>query len=142
MTIYPLKDEAATLAFGANLAHILKVGDCVALRGDLGAGKTTLVRGLIQSQLGDIQVPSPTYTLVQSYDFPDYELWHCDLYRLEQPEDAYELGLMDAFEEAAVILEWPDRLGHLLPKTALEISLTFDGDARIATLSGWEDRDV
>lgn len=142
VTIYPLKDEAATLAFGARLSRALKTGDCVALRGDLGAGKTTLVRGLIQSQLGDIQVPSPTYTLVQTYDLPDYELWHCDLYRLERPEDAYELGLMEAFEEAAVILEWPDRLGHLLPKTALEISLTFDGDGRIATLTGWDGRHV
>lgn len=139
MTNYPLKDEAATMAFGAQLARLLRPGDCVALKGDLGAGKTTLVRGLIQSLLGDVDVPSPTYTLVQTYDLPDYDLWHCDLYRLENPNDAYELGLIDIMDEAVCLIEWPDRLGDLMPPDAKEIMLEFDGDCRIAKLSGFGD---
>lgn len=142
MTSYPLSDAAATLALGAKIGRVLRAGDSVALRGDLGAGKTTFVRGLVQSMLGEVDVPSPTYTLVQSYDLPDYELWHCDLYRLETPEEAYELGLMDAMLDAVCILEWPDKLGDLLPSDALEISLEFDGDGRVATLTGWEGRNV
>jgi len=142
VTSYPLSDAAATLALGAKIGRVLRAGDSVALRGDLGAGKTTFVRGLVQSMLGEVDVPSPTYTLVQSYDLPDYELWHCDLYRLETPEEAYELGLMDAMLDAVCILEWPDKLGDLLPSDALEISLEFDGDGRVATLTGWEGRNV
>jgi len=130
----------ATMALGARLAAILRTGDAVALTGGLGAGKTTLVRGLIQSVLGSIDVPSPTYTLVQSYNMPGYELWHCDMYRLERPEDGYELGLIDAFEEAVCLIEWPDKLGKLMPESALTIDIAFDGDGRVATLSGFGDR--
>ncbi|MEP1229493.1 MAG: tRNA (adenosine(37)-N6)-threonylcarbamoyltransferase complex ATPase subunit type 1 TsaE [Litorimonas sp.] len=142
MTRYLLSNETKTLALGAKLGPLLQVGDCIALRGDLGAGKTSLVRGLIQALMGQIDVPSPTYTLVQTYDLPDYELWHCDLYRLDTPDDAYELGLMDAMLDAVCILEWPDKLGRLLPETALTITLDFDGDGRVAVLTGWEGRDV
>ena len=142
VTRYNLPNETDTLALGAKIGSVLQAGDCIALRGDLGAGKTSLVRGLIQNVLGDIEVPSPTYTLVQSYDLPNYELWHCDLYRLDSPEDAYELGLMEAMLDAVCILEWPDKLGDLLPKSALNITLEFDGDSRVATLSNWDGRDV
>jgi len=141
-----LASETDTLALGARLALALRAGDVVRLSGELGAGKTTLARGLIQSRLGDIDVPSPTYTLVQAYDWPvsegAAELWHCDLYRLEQPDDAYELGLMDAMGEEIVLIEWADKLGALCPDDALRVDLTFDGDARIAALSGWEGRNV
>lgn len=137
-----LADEAGTLALGARLAKALRAGDVVRLSGDLGAGKTTLARGLIQSRLGEMEVPSPTYTLVQTYDWGDVELWHCDLYRLEQPNDAYELGLMDAMGEEIVLLEWPDRLGALCPDDALSVHIAFHGDSRIATLSGWDGRHV
>ena len=137
-----LKSEIDTLALGARLASVLKAGDIVFLSGGLGAGKTTLARGLIQSRLGDIDVPSPTYTLVQAYDWGDVELWHCDLYRLDRPDDAYELGLMDAMGEEIVLIEWADKLGALSPADALRIDLSFDGDSRIATLTGWEERNV
>jgi len=142
VTSYPLSNEAATLALGAKIGSVLRRGDCVALRGELGAGKTSLVRGFVQAVLGQVDVPSPTYTLIQTYDLPNYELWHCDLYRLETPEDAYELGLMDAMLDAVCILEWPDKLGDLLPDNALEITIEFDGEGRAATLTGWDDRDV
>lgn len=131
-----------TLALGARLAAVLRAGDVVLLSGGLGAGKTTLARGLIQSRLGHIDVPSPTYTLVQAYDWGDIELWHCDLYRLDHPDDAYELGLMDAMGEEIVMVEWADKLGEHYPADALQIDLRFEGEGRIATLTGWEGRDV
>lgn len=146
MTSIYLKSEADTLALGARIADALVPGDTLLLSGDLGAGKTTLARGLIQSRLGAIEVPSPTYTLVQTYDWPldddVAELWHCDLYRLEHPNDAYELGLMDALGDDIVIIEWADKLGPLCPKDALSVELAFDGDGRTATLTGWKERNV
>ncbi len=134
-----LPDEASTLALGGKLIEQLSIGDVVTLTGELGAGKTTLVRGMLQKALGNIEVPSPTYTLVQIYDMPDYELWHCDMYRLERPEDGYELGLMDAFEDAVCLIEWPDKLGSLIPEDALSIKVVFDGKGRKATLTGFEE---
>ncbi|MEL6416548.1 MAG: tRNA (adenosine(37)-N6)-threonylcarbamoyltransferase complex ATPase subunit type 1 TsaE [Pseudomonadota bacterium] len=133
-----LKDEGATLALGAALAAGLQPGDIVCLSGDLGAGKTTLARGLIQSRLGDVDVPSPTYTLVQTYDWGEDELWHCDLYRLDQPRDAYELGLIDAMDTCIILIEWADRLGDLLRAEAKHIHIEFEGEGRIATLTGFD----
>ncbi len=130
------------LAFGARLGRALRAGDTVALVGGLGAGKTTLARGLVQAVLPKEIVPSPTYTLVQAYELPDFTLWHCDLYRLEHPDEAYELGLMDAMGEDVCLLEWPDRLGSLLPKDAMSIEIKFEGVGRNVTLTGWDDRDV
>jgi len=134
-----LPDEASTFALGAKVIEQLSIGDVVALKGDLGAGKTTLVRGMLQSIMGEIEVPSPTYTLVQTYETPKFELWHCDMYRLERPEDGYELGLLDAFEDAVCLLEWPDKLGDLMPEDALEIDIQFDGEGRKVTLKGFKE---
>ncbi len=142
MTQISVKDEAAMLALGAQLGRALRAGDTVALIGGLGAGKTTLVRGLVQVALPRETVPSPTYTLVQTYELPNYELWHCDLYRLEHPDEAYELGLIDAMGEAACILEWPDRLGALLPDDAMTIEIGFEGEGRQVKLTGWDNFDV
>ena len=138
MKAIQLKTYEDTLALGARMAAVLAPGDVVRLSGDLGAGKTTLARGLIQSRLGEAEVPSPTYTLVQTYDWGDAELWHCDLYRLERPDDAYELGLMDAMEEAVVLIEWADRMGDLCPPDARSVHIAFDGEGRLATLEGFD----
>ena len=135
-----LKYDGDTLALGATLAEVVVPGDIIALTGDLGAGKTTLARGLIHALCGEIEVPSPTYTLVQMYDTPKGEIWHCDMFRLEQPRDAYELGLIEAFDTAICLIEWPDKLGELLPDNCLSIDIGFDGEGRIARLSGWENR--
>ena len=127
------------LSLGAKLAAQLCAGQTVALTGGLGAGKTTLARGMIQSLLGEIDVPSPTYTLIQTYECRDFELWHCDMYRLERPEDGYELGLEDAFEDAVCLIEWPDKLGALFPEDALSIHIDFEGEGRKVSLTGFEE---
>lgn len=143
---FDLPDAAATQALGATLAARLKVGDVVALQGDLGAGKTELARGLIRALFGaDTDVPSPTFTLVQTYeaDSVPLSLWHFDLYRLEDPEEVFELGIEDAFADAVSLIEWPERLGPYLPVRRLEIALSHDGNGRRASLSGggdWPER--
>ncbi len=135
----PLPDEAATERLGARLGALLQPGDFVSLSGDLGAGKTALARAAVRARLGDWQeeVPSPTFTLVQTYEAPDLLITHVDLYRLDRPEDAAELGLGDALDEGALLVEWPDRLGRL-PQDRLDISIRLvgEGGAREAHLTG------
>lgn len=98
------------------------------LEGAIGAGKSFFARALILSLLEEPEdVPSPTFTLVQTYDAPKFEIWHCDLYRLTSPFEAQELGLEDAFEDALCLIEWPDRLGDLAPQDALVLTLEATG---------------
>lgn len=127
-----LPDLAATRDLGARLARLLAPGTAVTLAGDLGAGKTELARAILRARLGDpaLEVPSPTFTLVQTYAAadPDLEIWHVDLYRLADPEEVLELGLDDAFAEAAMLIEWPDRLGPLRPAERLDIGLDLAED--------------
>lgn len=139
-----LPSERETQALGAALAALLRPGDVVALHGDLGAGKTTLVRGLVQALLDrPEEVPSPTYTLVQVYDGPDFPLWHFDLYRLDDPEDVEELG-WDETVEGAALIEWPERAGRHLPANRLDVYLEISGEGRRARLEpkgeGWQER--
>ena len=134
-----LPDEGATAALGARLAKVARPGDVVALVGDLGAGKTTLARALIRSLAGpETEAPSPTFTLVQTYQTPRLSIWHFDLYRLEDPGEARELGLEEAMDGLCLI-EWPERLGRYLPATRLEVQLSFEGDGRIARLADFHD---
>jgi len=129
-----LADETATAALGARIGAVARVGDVVALMGDLGAGKTTLARGLIRSLMGQAtEAPSPTFTLVQTYAAPGLAVWHFDLYRLNDPREARELGLEEAVDGLALI-EWPERLGRDLPLARLEVRLSFAGQGRIARL--------
>ncbi|SHH00835.1 tRNA (adenosine(37)-N6)-threonylcarbamoyltransferase complex ATPase subunit type 1 TsaE [Cognatishimia maritima] len=115
-------DETADLA--AAFASVLKAGDTILLTGDIGAGKTHFSRSLIQHSLGyQEDVPSPTFTLVQTYDAPEHDIWHADLYRLSSPDEVVELGLTEAFETAVCLIEWPDRLEELAPENALSLSL-------------------
>lgn len=126
-----LPDDAATAALGARIGAAARPGDVVALMGDLGAGKTTLARGLIRSLVGPAtEAPSPTFTLVQSYVAPDLTIWHFDLYRLKDSGEARELGLEEAVDGLALI-EWPERLGRDLPHARLEVRLSFAGQGRI-----------
>ena len=122
--------------FSAKLAPFLHAGDVLALRGELGAGKTTFSRGLIQSLMSATEVPSPTYTLVQTYECPDYELWHCDLYRLDNPADVLELGLIDMEEDIVSLIEWPDKMGGYLSADALNVHIDFHNEGREVSFSG------
>lgn len=124
-----LPDENATAALAAALAARLAPGDVIALRGPLGAGKTALARALIRALCGpQTEVPSPTFTLAQTYDAPTFPLWHFDLYRIADPDELDELGWDDALAEGATLVEWPDRAGGRLPAAALSVLLTPTGD--------------
>lgn len=138
----PLPDLAATEALGRRIAAALRPGDAVLLAGPLGAGKSALARALIRSltRQPDLDVPSPSYTLVQEYDTPAGPLSHFDLWRLEGPGGVAELGWDDA-RAGMVIVEWPDRLGALRPQGALEVTLSpTEEDARTALVTGWPGR--
>lgn len=121
----PLRDADATAQLGVAIAKLVGPGDVIALWGDLGAGKTSFARALIQAQLvthGKIEdVPSPTFTLVQTYETPEFEMWHVDLYRITQPAEVIELGLEDAMTDSVVLIEWPGRMGDYLPSDRLDV---------------------
>lgn len=132
-----LANEAATDRLAVWLAPLLQPGDAVLLHGPLGAGKSHFARALIRARLGRTEdVPSPSFTLVQVYDDADGEIWHADLYRLSHPDDVLELGLTDAFATAICLVEWPERLGPFAPPDAVSLTLTPQGDGRLAQLSG------
>lgn len=141
-----LSDPAATEALGARIAAALRPGDVVALFGDLGAGKTTLSRGVLHGLGFRGEVASPTFPIVQTYDAPDVRipLWHVDLYRIEDPDELDELGLDDARAYAALVIEWPERLGSMLWPDALRLHLASASDggrALTATVPpAWERR--
>ena len=121
-----LADERATHRLMEDVAALIEPGDFITLSGDLGAGKTTFARALIRYLAGDetIEVPSPTFTLTQSYPLPRFTLVHADLYRLTGPDELAELGFEDADETAVTLLEWPDRAAGVLPADRLDIALT------------------
>ncbi|MFZ5963246.1 tRNA (adenosine(37)-N6)-threonylcarbamoyltransferase complex ATPase subunit type 1 TsaE [Thalassococcus sp. BH17M4-6] len=138
---FPVVDAHATCALAQRFGTILGPGDVLLLEGEIGAGKTHFARCLIQSLLTVAEdVPSPTFTLVQTYDTRSGEVWHADLYRLSDPDQCAELGLTEAFNSAICLVEWPDRLAELAPDTAL--TLTFAPgpaeESRIITLR-WTD---
>jgi tRNA threonylcarbamoyladenosine biosynthesis protein TsaE len=123
MIVIELPDEAATAALATRIAALARPGDVIALRGELGAGKTSFARAFIRARGTADEVPSPTFTLVQVYAFPAAAIWHFDAYRLRDPEEAWELGIEDAFHVGISLIEWPERLGSLVPARRLEIAL-------------------
>ncbi|HEX8534448.1 MAG TPA: tRNA (adenosine(37)-N6)-threonylcarbamoyltransferase complex ATPase subunit type 1 TsaE [Allosphingosinicella sp.] len=133
-----------TEQLGAELAAELRAGDVIALFGDLGAGKTTFTRGLLRGLGFEGDVGSPTFPIVQTYEELRVPLWHVDLYRIEDPEELPELALDEARSDAALVIEWPERLGALLWPDALQLHLTVaQGGARSLTAKvppAWGDR--
>jgi tRNA threonylcarbamoyladenosine biosynthesis protein TsaE len=141
MPVVDLPDETATAGFAEQISALAAIGDIIALKGDLGAGKTTFARGFIRARGGTEEVPSPTFTLVQVYELAPAAIWHFDLYRLKSPEEAWELDIEEAFAEGISLIEWPERLGSLLPRRRLEIEFLFRDrpEARHAVLDANED---
>jgi len=143
--IIDLRDEAATARLAEMLSRVVRIGDVIALHGDLGSGKTAFARAFIRA-LGDPEeeVPSPTFTLVQIYDLSVGPVFHFDFYRLNRAEETYELGIEDAFHEGVSLIEWPDRVRGLLPRERLDLELSLRGKkARRAVLRGggsWMER--
>ena len=133
-----LADEAATTALGHELSLFVRNGMVICLQGDLGAGKTTLARAIIHglAKSGEsFEVPSPTFSLVQPYDHLRLPVHHYDLYRIDDLDEIYELGLFDDLENRLTIIEWPERLGNDLPKQRLDIRLEISGDQRFAVIT-------
>jgi tRNA threonylcarbamoyladenosine biosynthesis protein TsaE len=146
VTVINLPDEAATAGFATGLAALARRGDIIALSGDLGTGKTVFARAFIRARLRhDEEVPSPTFTLVQIYEADETAIWHFDLYRLTAPDEAWELGIEEAFAEGIALIEWPDRLGLLLPARRLDLTFEFGEEAEsrravIAAAGEWQTR--
>ena len=142
----PLADEAATRALGAAIGRALRTGEAVCLSGPLGAGKSTLARALVRAlTTPEEDVPSPTFTLAQFYEGSRLDVAPFDLYRLTSPDEAYEIGLDEALDQGAAVIEWPERLGGRLPPDRLDvvIALSKDGKAREASLAAhgaWKGR--
>lgn len=139
--VLDLPDPEATDRLGHRLAPLLRAGDVLLLEGPVGAGKSHLSRALIRARLGrNEDVPSPTFTLIQTYG-ADPEIWHADLYRLGHPDEAVELGLEEAFDNALCLVEWPERLGSLTPQNALTLRFvpTAGGAARQVSFHGGTD---
>jgi len=142
-----LDDEAATARLGAAIASVLRSGEAVCLSGPLGAGKSTLARALVRALTtpGE-EVPSPTFTLVQFYEGPRLAVAHFDLYRLSDPDEAYEIGLDEALDQGAAVIEWPERLEGRLPPDRLDVTIELAEDdagarrARLTPHGAWEGR--
>jgi len=137
-----LPDEAATEMLAAGLAAAARPGDVLAVVGDLGAGKTVFARAFIRARGNGLEeVPSPTFTLIQVYELAGGTIYHFDLFRLTAPEEAYELDIEEAFADGISLIEWPGRLGALLPPGRLEVTLDAGATAtaRRATLAGAAD---
>jgi len=138
-----LTDEAATMALGTRLAAALRPGMAVYLQGDLGAGKTTLVRGVLRALGYEGRVKSPTYTLVESYVLSKYTLQHYDLYRMIDPREWLDAGFRDDCNDATLCLvEWPEKAAGLLPPPDMRIQLSLSGDGRKASIHGESARGV
>jgi tRNA threonylcarbamoyladenosine biosynthesis protein TsaE len=130
------RDEAETARLAGVVARVARSGDVIALSGDLGSGKTAFARGFIRAlTTPSEEVPSPTFTLVQTYSTNGHTIYHFDFYRIDDPEEAWEIGIEEAFAGGIALIEWPERLGRLLPVDRLDICLE-----RAAGTSGTERR--
>ena len=131
--IYHSNSEDETNAIAQTFAGALRDGDIVCLHGTLGAGKSVFARSIIRHLSGDkdLVVPSPTFTLVQMYETSEFPVWHFDLYRLEDPEEIYEIGWEEALGDGVLLIEWSEKLGNLLPSGTKHVRIDLDDNRRI-----------
>lgn len=129
-------NEQETIKIASDLAQTVEAGTVIALYGTLGAGKSAFCRGFIQSLCPAVNdVPSPTFTILQTYEADDFDIYHFDMYRLKKPEEAFELGIEDAFVEGVSLIEWPEKIGSLLPRNALKITISIQpNQSRLITI--------
>ena len=143
-----LNDEAATARLGRAIASQIRTGEAICLSGPLGAGKSTLARALVRAlTTANEEVPSPTFTLVQFYEGPRLNVAHFDLYRLTNADEAYELGLDEALDDGAAVIEWPERLDGQLPRDRLDVVIALGDtresrEARLSPHGTWEGREL
>lgn len=123
LTFY-CNNEEKTSDLAEKVALLCHKGDVFALNGTLGMGKSVFARAFVQKLCGKTEVPSPTFTLVQMYDAPDFEIYHFDLYRLKSPEEIFELGMEEAIYEGVCLIEWPEKMGGYLPRKAITVNIT------------------
>ena len=129
---YLSQSEQETVSFAKKFAKTLKGNEIIALWGTLGMGKTVFAKAVIQELTGRKEdVPSPTFTLLQTYDTPKGEIFHFDFYRLKNPDEAYEIGIEDAFESGICLIEWPEKIGKLLPKKAINVHFEMTDKGRL-----------
>ena len=130
------KNEQETIKIAAQISKTAKAGTVFALYGTLGAGKSAFCRGFIQSLCPNVKdVPSPTFTILQTYEANDFDIYHFDMYRLKKEDEAFEIGIEDAFFEGVRLIEWPEKIGSLLPKNAIKITILIQEDqSRLITI--------
>lgn len=133
--VFNLPDEKSTIDLGRKLAHMAKTRDTFALYGTLGMGKSVLSRAFIQELTAAKEVPSPTFTLVQSYDAPDFTIYHFDLYRLKNADEIFEIGVEEALYSGVSLIEWPERMQPYLPRDIFQINIESDGAGRKLTIT-------
>ena len=128
------KNESDTVAVGKKLSSFAKKGDVFALFGTLGMGKSVLSRAFIKNLTAADEVPSPTFTLVQTYEATDFDIYHFDLYRIKSPDEIFELGMEEALYEGVCLIEWPEKMGVYLPRNAFIVNISPFGSGRKITI--------
>ena len=132
---FNLPTEQDTIAIGKKLAHLARKGDVFALYGTLGMGKSVLARAFVQELCGNGEVPSPTFTLLQTYEAPDFDIYHFDLYRLKSPDEIFEIGVEDALYSGVSLIEWPDKMSPYLPRDIFKLEIVPQSNGRKVTIT-------
>ena len=132
---FNLPTEQDTIAIGKKLAHLARKGDVFALYGTLGMGKSVLARAFVQELCGNGEVPSPTFTLLQTYEAPDFDIYHFDLYRLKSPDEIFEIGVEDALSSGVSLIEWPDKMSPYLPRDIFKLEIVPQSNGRKLTIT-------
>ena len=138
--VFICNNEKETAELGKKIARLCRQGDIFALYGTLGVGKSFLARAIVQELCGMTEVPSPTFTLVQMYEAPNFEIYHYDLYRLKSAEEIFELNIEEAMYEGVCLIEWPEKMGGYLPRHAIKVKITSDGETRQIEINAAEEK--